>query len=414
MKIRTDIETPPSWPWPSRTLDPCTESAYKIFEELDLDLLVVSETWFHSCPALDRLQLNAEQEHGICFIDYCRKPNRNKNRGGGVSILNKKNKIPLKRFDVKTGGTEMLVVKGKINNNTRPIFVVAVYISTRLKAPAVKSFIKLISGAINTVKTEAKDPYILIAGDFNLADFLPLLADYPDLALASELPTRRSALLDLVFTNLGDEIEETRIFDPLTNNKNGNESDHRIVYFKAKLGHKHKFQWVEKTHRPMGRKAVEAAVNAVNGINWESALPSMEDAYLYVKQFHLAITSTCLRFLPYRKTRFRFTDDPWIDEKIRRKVRARKRIFKLEKRSRKWKKLKTKTTCLIKKEKARFYRREVEKMKQLGILPFKIIKRMKDEERPPEWSLEDLFPGSSQEAVAKKKRGFLLQTLKQI
>ena len=390
----------------ARSLWAKTESAYEIFEELDLDLLVVSETWFHSCPALDRLQLNAEQEHGICFIDYCRKPNGNKNRGGGVSILYKKNKISLKRFNVKSGGTEMVVAKGKINNNTRPVFVIAVYISTRLRAPAVKNFIELISGAINTVKTEAKDPYILIAGDFNLADFSPLLADYPDLALASELPTRRSALLDLVFTNLGDEIEETKIFGPLTNIKSGSESDHRIVYVKARMAHKHKFEWVEKTHRPMGRKAVDDAVNAVNRIDWESALPSMEDPDLYVEQFHLAITSTCLRFLPYKKTRFRSTDDPWIDDKIRRKVRARKRIFKLEKRSRRWKKLKTITTRLIRKAKSRFYRREVEKMKQPGILPFKIIKRMKDAERPPEWSLEDLFPGSSQESVAEKTADF--------
>ena len=387
----------------ARSLWAKTESLYEVFEELEVDCTVVSETWFHDCEDLDQLVCDADKGKGLAFLNNVRKIDGRKNRGGGVSIVSKKSTMSVKKFPAKLSGCEIVVGKAKIRDNTRPMFIIGAYLSTRLKPVQVTKFIETIVDIIMKIKTSTTNPYLLIAGDFNRADVSPILADYPDMKLASVLPTRADAALDLIITNFDDEIE-TR--SPLQNGDDGVFSDHNVVICVTSLSHSHEFDWIERRYRPMKPDAVEKAAKRIKETVWDDILPTMEQPDFYVEQFHRTIVEICEQEIPWKKERVRSTDDPWISKGIRKRVDQRKAVFRRSGRSANWKVMKKSTRKMIKKSRSEFYDREVNKMKPPGLLPFKAIAALKDKERPKTWSLSSLYPEKSDEETMEEAATF--------
>ena len=381
-------------------------SLYDSFEELDLSFAVVTETWFHQCPALEKLETDALHGNNLGAINYVRKVDGNKNRGGGVSIFFNKSKISFVKYNVKTSSREIVVARGKIVRNSRPFFVVAGYISTRLKPKQVQDFVENLCHIILKIKTENTDPYIIIMGDFNGADTSPIMSDFPDLSCKTSLPTRNDAILDYSIANFWDELQEVSVRKPLENYASGTKSDHSFLFYKASLKHVHKFEWVTSSARVMKEKNIAKAAERINNTVWEQELPTLLDPDEYVQAFHALIIRICDEEMPWKQNKRRSTDDPWINEKIARMIRRRKRVFKREERSPKWRKLKKVTDSMVRSARKKYYQKEVEKLRQPGMLPFKVIKGMKDKERPPAWTLSDVFPEDEQNTVREKAATF--------
>ena len=382
-------------------------SMYDAFTELNMSFIVISETWFHDCPALTRIKCDAQTGYGLETIDYMRKPEGRRNRGGGVSIIFKKSRVSLKQFNVKRAGHEIVVASGKFINNTRQLFVIGVYISTRLTVKEVSKFINTVVEIITKIKSEARDPYIVIGGDFNSADPEQILEHFPDLQLASSLPTRGSAALDLLISNINKTIDEVNVRAPLTNSDGSSKSDHALVHFRARLEHQHAFTWKESYYRPMTCAQIRSAVSAITAMDWGKELPDFDSSPdVYVEKFHKVIVGTCERIIPWKKARVRSTDDPWITAGIRKKVRQRKGVYKREGRSRKWRRLKATSSYMTYRARKGFYDRAVKKMKQPGSLPFQAIKKLKDHENPASWSLPDLNPKAELSEILETSADF--------
>ena len=216
-------------------------SVYDCFEELSLDIMVITETWFYSCAALDKLLKDAEKGEGIKAVNYCRKRNGRSNHGGGVSILYKESKVKISEYKLKRKGHEMVVVKAKLLNNTRPMFIIGVYVSTRLNSKAVKEILSMVNDAIHKIKSENANPYILIAGDFNRSDHLLAVEDFQDFREIEGGPTRGDATLDRILTNFTTSLENTDVRDPLKNDESGTCSDHSVILCEFALKHTHEF-----------------------------------------------------------------------------------------------------------------------------------------------------------------------------
>ena len=379
-------------------------SLYDLFEEVGLAFSIVTETWFYSSPALDRVQNDALHGHGLDMINYTRKPEKQKNRGGGVSIIFNKNKVSFSRYNAKTSGRELIVARGKILNNTRPCFVLAAYISTRLKPKQKNDFVENICLILLDLKTKFVDPLIIVAGDFNGADTSPIMTDFPDMSCNSSLPTRAGINLDYAITNL--DSLEISLRGPLVNLETGTPSDHDFLLHAAELKHVHRFKWITTKRRKLSPAAIKRAADRINDIVWENLLPTLEDPEQYVAEFHAAIQRVCDEEIPWEDSRRKSTDDPWITDEIRKKIRQRKSVYRREERSRKWKKLKRKTDAMIKASRKKYYRRELEKLKQPGLLPFKVLNEMKVKERPPAWTLEGMFPDLTAEQVLERAADF--------
>ena len=57
----------------ARSLWKKIQSMYDAFTELELDFMVVTETWFYKSPALEKLVCDAEQGQGLKLINSYRK-----------------------------------------------------------------------------------------------------------------------------------------------------------------------------------------------------------------------------------------------------------------------------------------------------------------------------------------------------
>ena len=151
---------------------------------------MVTESWFHKSSNLDLRQESVCQDFGLKFIDRNRPRTSASNPGGGVSIVFNPAKISLKEYPFKRGSHEILAATGKIPNNTRPFFILGVYISTKLKAEKYHELLGLLSDLILKIKTEHTAPYIILGGDFNRTDIQETIGDYADMEVVATSATR--------------------------------------------------------------------------------------------------------------------------------------------------------------------------------------------------------------------------------
>ena len=70
-------------------------------------------------------------------------------------------------------------------------------------------------------------------------------------------------------------------------------------------------------------------------INWETLLGDTEDPSEMTIRMHEKVTAITDECFPWRTRKVRSTDDPWIDDHIRRAIKRRMRQYKKNKRS--WK-----------------------------------------------------------------------------
>ena len=107
------------------------------------------------------------------------------------------------------------------------------------------------------------------------------------------------------------------------------------------------YEWISYTYMRQteeGNLKFKAWISEQDWNDVYSAESSDSKAEIYQKMTMSAMTE-CFPLVTVKR---KSTDDPWITEKIRKKIRQRKKIFKKQGRSKAWKKLKKITTKMIK------------------------------------------------------------------
>lgn len=367
------------------------ESLKEMIEEGGQAFSVVTETWFHMGPPLDELKATMKNVHHLESIDRMRKRKGSANPGGGVSIVFDPSRIKLKEYPVKRRGHKIIAAVGKLPNNTRKIYIIGVYISTKLKADKYHECLETLNEVILKIKTETVNPYLVLAGDFNKKDVGEAIDDFPDMALLDAGPTRSTATLDICATNFHTELITTTNHPPLESNIGT--SDHNYISYKFRLEHRHKFHWKYVKTRKTRPNSKKGFVEAVKGINWEEALPATLDVNSTTETVHKLLYKLTESFFPSKWIKIRSTDDPWIDQDVRDKIEIKKAVFYREGRSEEWKVVKRITDAMIVNRKRKYYNAEVVKLKAEGShqIPYKILRNITDTERPPEWSIESML-----------------------
>ena len=119
-------------------------------------------------------------------------------------------------------------------------------------------------------------------------------------------------------------------------------------------------------------------------------------------EMHKQITADCFPLKNFKK---RSTDDPWIDEPTRKKIKHRLSVFSCEKCcSRNWKELKKITDNMIRTRKARYFEKEAEKLATEGShrISYKALRDLCVNERPTQWTAESLKPGTPTEQLLEE------------
>ena len=174
----------------SRSLMPKIRSLAEVYEEYDLSVCVVTETWLTKEDAHNEALLRLQTDDGIGNISFRRPQKRgSRNPGGGVSITFRTSKINLQEYKIKRSKYELVTAKGKIPGNTRPFYVIGAYMPPSMSKEKADDCLTHISDACNKIKTEETYPYIYIAGDFNLHHLQNAIDDYHDIQILHSPPS---------------------------------------------------------------------------------------------------------------------------------------------------------------------------------------------------------------------------------
>ena len=386
----------------SRIIIPKIESIVDSFTELDLAFMTVSETWLKDDSLSDQILRDLELGHGIGAICVNRKPRNGRNPGGGVAVLYKKSRIQLKAFPTRREGCEIVVGRGKFRDNTHPTYVISAYLPPGLRRAALDKNIEALRNAVTKVKLKDRDPMIFIGGDFNNYNIDRAFEEFLDVRCVPSQPTRGDERLDLLYSNVTDWISKGKSLPPL-DAVGGAPSDHNVLAFTITVPHVHMFEWVTYRAREMTEKNKKKFHEEYCGVDWTGLLSSIECPSEMTNVLHGVTQDLIDRCFPEKTHKIRSTDDPWIDDNIRRAIRRRKRCYKNHRRSNKWVDLKMESDNLIKESKAKYYADAVEKLKANGTqVPYRILKELAVADRPKAWTVNAVRPSLSDRDLANE------------
>ena len=373
----------------ARSLSPKIESLQNNFETHDLDFALVTESWLNDGETLDKDIIDLE--HGTDLkILYKNRPRRTagvRRVGGGVSIIFNKNRCNLRERKLRGNNYELVAATGRVGKLARQVVIFCVYITPQMRVGDQKDLYEVINAEILSLKSSG-DPLIFIGGDLNHRNLDDSVGDFADIRRINFEPTRGTACLDVLYSNAG--TIDDKVWPPLQSLA-GNKSDHSCVVFKVKERGSLPFTWIKKTTRKHSKAAVATFGQRLRSTDWDRVLPPGLPTDDAVKAFEDHVTRITNELFPMKTTRQRSDDDPWISDAVRMLARRKKRVYKREGKSPLWCRLRDALLSKIEHNKSVFVD-SVEKNGSSSRAYHSAIKSLACREKPPEWSIMDLFP----------------------
>ena len=159
----------------------------------------------------------------------------------------------------------------------------------------------------------------MLLGDFNKLNDTQLRS-YP-LKQVVKLPTRRTAILDKIFTNMGNLYDKPIVLAP------SSFSDHNVVIFEPAPSVKFDAgKIVTKSIRVSSQRARDNLSDSLAGFDWTPLYlqPSCE------KKFEFFQNSICFiinQHFPIRAVRRHSSDKPWVTDYFRQLINQRQRAY---------------------------------------------------------------------------------------
>ena len=121
----------------ARLLCPKIDSLVECFEELKVDISIVTETWFKRGQELDQRLSDLEHGFGLCALTKNRPPNPSTGVAhGGVAIIYKKKIGTFKLIDLPNPENyEILSAVGTLMGTARKLVVIAAYLPPNYTVP---------------------------------------------------------------------------------------------------------------------------------------------------------------------------------------------------------------------------------------------------------------------------------------
>ena len=159
---------------------------------------------------------------------------------------------------------------GRAGTDPRKCVLFAVYIPPSQTSKESEGLFNCLADAIEKAKLDYSYPYIIIGGDMNHRDVNRALGDFPEIQVATSGPTRGTATLDIIATNLNQYLS-IETFHALETYCGETSSDHLSVIGHAKLPSVHYYTTdvhQSRKYTPEGEEAFGADLLTVD---WASA-----------------------------------------------------------------------------------------------------------------------------------------------
>ena len=226
-----------------------------------------------------------------------------------------------------------------------------------------------ISDAFNVLSTKYdRGLHFLLAGDTNDLNLDPILSLSPSLIQIVSDWTRMDppAILDPIIMTLSHLYQKPLCLEPLDADpdKNGQKSDHRIVISKPISVVNNKCARLTRTVkvRPFPQSGILKMREWFIDQTWEKVY-SAETTHEKAELFQKMLVTKLDEIFPEKTRKIQSDDQPWITFKLKKMDRARKRIYRKERRSSRWQKLDKIFKKEVKGAKAAFYKQTVAELK---------------------------------------------------
>ena len=238
---------------------------------------------------------------------------------------------------------------------------------------------------IDLLRNNHPDLGLVIMGDFNDLEIRSLTTSQ-NLKQVVDQPTRESAILDLILTNLHNLYDRPNVLAPLGS------SDHNIVHWLPSVdnipSHNTQAKPVKSLVRRYPRSGIDAFGRWVTTHNWYCDLEPNPTADSLAVSFTNQLTESIDRIFPQHTSTRHHTDKPWITPAIKQLIKYRQKAFHGHN-TILWKSLKYKVQHEINARKISYYKTKVQHLKKDDCrMWWKIVNKMAGKSGKNSFSLE--------------------------
>ena len=282
-----------------------------------VDIIAVTETWFN-----EDIEDNLVSIYGYNLFRKDR-PNR---RGGGVCIYLSELFYAKRRTDLERDDFECLWLWLRPTRLPRPLSGIAVCVIYHPPGLPEQEHYLLNEYLINSadiLRNQYPNCGLIFLGDFNDFQTSSLLSRH-SLKQLVLTPTRGSAILDLIITNLSDFYEAPQVLAPLGS------SDHNIVMISPNLtksNHTPHRKPIKRLVQLYPRSSIDAFGRWATTNAWFSELDSSATVDDLTTSFTSQLVRAIDRIFPTKLVKCHPSDKPWITPAIKTLIRDRQKAF---------------------------------------------------------------------------------------
>ena len=297
---------------------------------------------------------------------------KNKSPGGGCAIIyNNNSQFNFKDADIDVPANVEAVwavctpISAGKHTNVKRIAIGAIYVSPRSKFKP--ETIDHIIDSIHLLRAKYNNEInFCIGGDFNRLDVSDILESFGALKQIISIPTRKSATLEILLTDLHTQYHPPTTLPPLQvdRDKKGKDSDHEVVVFAPISNVKYRVTRKKKTirTRPIPESDIFKFEHEVAKYPWDEKFTNLTvDEQTEI--FHNFLRSNLDRLFPEKCVNISSLDQAWMSPELKNLHRKMQREYFHKRKSEKYKKLKCKFKKLKRKSVKRFYSEFVSELK---------------------------------------------------
>ena len=356
-------------------------SAYNKVEELEtfikeemVDVLFLSESWERENLQLDEL-IHLENHKVISNVF------QRKGKGGRPAIF-----VNTEKYHVQDITNTMVNIKWGVEavwcsvtpkNVTKDSKIQKIACAAIYSKPGSKhksDLLDHLSDAFNILSAKfGNGIHFCIAGDTNELNLNPILSLSPKLVQVVRKPTRvdpitgNESILDPIITTLSQYHQEPLCLEPLQSDpeKNGTKSDHKIVLMIPinEIDNLSARQTKVIKSRPLTQSGIDRMRSWLIDQTWDN-IYNIEDSHIKAENFQNMLMSQFLVCFPEKTRKINSDDAPWMTQKLKKLDRHRKRIYRKERKSNKWKSLDKDFKKAVKLSKTTFYQNMIADLKK--------------------------------------------------
>ena len=323
---------------------------------------LISETWERDTNRLDSI-INSR------IFKYVSSYRRNKSPGGGAAIVYNESqfKVTIPDIIVPENIEAAWAVFTPINTrvNVKRIVIGSIYVSPRSRQK--NETVDHIIESIHLMRAKYdNNVQFIIGGDVNRLNTTEILECYGALRQVVSVPTRKTATLSVLITDLYSSYHPPTTLPPLQvdTGKTGRDSDHNVVVFAPRTNLQYRVSRKKKVVpiRPLPQSDIFKYESDLAKVSWEEIFKD-KTVDEQTKLFHDFLRTNLDKHFPEKLVKISGLDKKWMNPTLKQLHRNMQREFYKNRRSQKFKKLKTKFKQMKRKAVKSFYSNFLSDMK---------------------------------------------------